>query len=396
MPERQSIEYQVPLPIELGEPISSANLKMVVGDKPEAVSLWQQLHNINIPKFAHTSAPEEWVNWGQSMLGIPKQWWETRGEGVVVAVLDTGIDQEHPALTDAIVDYMDFTGEGKKDENGHGTHCGGIIVARDIGTGFTGVAPAAKLLVGKVLNKQGKGDAKAIAAGVNWAVEKGAHIISISFGARRSDNLLHKAIHTALAKGVFVICAAGNCGSRYQNSIDYPGRYGGVITVAAHDRDGQPMKFSSRGGEIDFIAPGESILSTYPGGQYHILSGTSMATPFVAGVAALIAAKHLQENDTQTPLENNEDLREHLMRMAAHPGNHDSATGYGALTALGDFYSGEFETLTTCDPSKCPPGCSCKLNPTTKICECIDSQGQPTGNVCRRTKQARKNLSKST
>jgi subtilisin family serine protease len=122
--------------------------------------------------------------------------------------------------------------------------------------------------------------------------------------------------------------------------VGYPGRYGGVITVASHDEDGNRSGFSSRGGEIDFMAPGSNIWSTYKDGGYAELSGTSMATPFVAGLAALIASKHRKEKNNKTPLENNEDLRNHLMWMATHPGYHDNVEGYGPLQPFQYFGQG--------------------------------------------------------
>lgn len=271
----------------------------------------------------------EQINWAERLLGIPSVWADTQGEGVTVAVLDTGIDTDHPDLADAIVATNDFTGDGIEDANGHGTHCAGIIAARLNGVGFIGVAPKAELLIGKVLNNRGQGAFEWIARGVDWAVEEGADIISMSLGGSASTQRLYVSIHKALADGVFVICAAGNEGSVFRNSIGYPGRYGGVITIAAHDHNGNPSGFSSRGGELDVMAPGSNIWSTYRDGGYAELSGTSMATPFVAGLAALIVAKHNNTPGNNTPLENNEDLKEHLLRMAAHPGYHDNETGYG-------------------------------------------------------------------
>lgn len=273
----------------------------------------------------------ERINWAQSILGIPKVWRETQGQGVKVAVLDTGVDVDHPDLADAIVGTKDFTGDGIEDTNGHGTHCAGIIGARLNDVGFVGVAPQVKLLIGKVLGKGGQGSFEWIARAIEWAVAKGAHIISMSLGGPVSGHQLFVAVHEALVKGRFVICAAGNEGSLFQNSIGYPGRYGGVITVASHDENGNPSGFSSQGGEVDFMAPGSDIWSTYKDGGYATLSGTSMATPFVAGLAALIVSKHLRSAANKTPVENNEDLREHLMRMATHPGHHDNASGYGPL-----------------------------------------------------------------
>ncbi len=273
----------------------------------------------------------ERINWAQSILGIPKVWRETQGLGVKVAVLDTGIDVDHPDLAAAIVDTKDFTGDGIEDTNGHGTHCAGVVGARLNDVGFVGVAPKAKLLIGKVLGKGGRGSFEWIARGIEWAVAKGAHIISMSLGGQVSTNRLFTAVHEALSKGRCVVCAAGNEGSLFQNSIGYPGRYGGVITVASHDENGNPSGFSSRGGEVDFMSPGSNIWSTYKNGGYATLSGTSMATPFVAGLAALIISKHLRVATSKTPLKNNEDLKEHLMRMATHPGHHDNASGYGPL-----------------------------------------------------------------
>jgi subtilisin family serine protease len=274
---------------------------------------------------------KERLNWAESLLGIPRVWTRTRGEGIKVAVLDTGIDLDHEDLKEAIVGSKDFTGDGVEDKNGHGTHCAGIIAARRNRVGFVGVAPKADLLIGKVLGNQGNGSFSWIAAGVDWAVRRGAHIISMSLGGPSSSQVLFQAVHNALAKGVLIVCAAGNEGSLFQNSIGYPGRYGGVITVAAHDNNGNRSGFSSRGGEIDVMAPGSNIWSTYKNGGYAELSGTSMATPFVAGLAALILSKHLKARRNNTPVQNNEDLKNHLLWMAAHPGFHDNETGYGPL-----------------------------------------------------------------
>lgn len=273
----------------------------------------------------------ERINWAGSILGVPEVWTQTQGESVKVAVLDTGVDPDHPDLEAAIVASKDFTGDGVEDVNGHGTHCAGIIGARLNDTGFVGVAPKAELIIGKVLGNDGSGAFHWIADGVLWAVEQGAQIINMSLGGPASSHRLYQAIHVALAKGVMVICAAGNEGSLFQNNIGYPGRYGGVITVASHDENGNRSGFSSRGGEIDVMAPGSNIWSTFKEGGYAELSGTSMAAPFVSGLAALIVSKHQSTEENGTPLENTEDLKNHLLWMAAHPGYHDNEAGYGAL-----------------------------------------------------------------
>ncbi len=276
-------------------------------------------------------ALREELGWAGRLFRLPVLWRESEGEGVKVAVLDTGIDTDHPDLREAVEDAVDFTGEGVEDRNGHGTHVAGIVGARRNGAGFAGVAPKCRLLVAKVLNDAGAGTHAWIVRGIDWAVEKGADILSMSLGSGSHSPELHAAVHRALAAGRIVVCAAGNDGALQVNGIGYPGRYGSVITVAAHDRWGQPTGFSSRGGEIDVMAPGERIWSTWKDGRYAELSGTSMATPFVAGLAALILAKHRGPGPHRTPVRDNEEMRAHLLRLAAHPGHHDEARGYGPL-----------------------------------------------------------------
>ena len=279
----------------------------------------------------------ERLRWAEQLLRLPQWWRSSEGEGIRVAVLDTGVDADHPDLEDAIVSAQDFTGEGVEDLNGHGTHCAGIIAARRNGVGFVGTAPRAELLIAKVLSNQGSGQLDWIADGIDWAVAEGAQIISLSLGSMGDSPALFEAVHAALAKGVIVICAAGNSGSLFSNAVGYPGRYGSVITVAAHDANGQPSGFSSRGAEIDFMAPGEDIWSTYSEGGYARLSGTSMATPFVAGLAALILSYHRQGRAHRTPIGSNEDMKRHLLSMAAHPGHHDMTRGHGPLLPFAYF-----------------------------------------------------------
>ncbi len=301
----------------------------------------QTTKDCGLPKFdvnriaggveALADEPPERINWAGQVLGIPQVWQLTQGKGVTVAILDTGIDAEHQDLADAIVAMKDFTGDGIEDKNGHGTHCAGVVGARLNGVGFVGVAPQAELMIGKVLDNNGSGSFGQIAEGVYWAVENDADIISMSLGGPVSDPQLYDAIQYALFYGVVVICAAGNDGSLGVNPIGYPGKLGGVITVASHDNNGNPSGFSSRGGELDFMAPGSEIWSTYKEGGYATLSGTSMATPFVAGLAALILAHHKGPGANNTPINNTEDMKNHLMSMAAHPGHHDNQSGYGPL-----------------------------------------------------------------
>lgn len=280
---------------------------------------------------------EERLRWAEQLLRLPEVWRRSRGQGVRIAVLDTGIDPTHPDLAGAIEQVRDFTGEGIDDLNGHGTHCAGIIAARQNGVGFIGTAPEASLLIAKVLRNSGGGTLQAVAEAVGWATAERVDVISMSLGGETDSPALYEAVHAALARGVIIICAAGNAGALFSNSIGYPGRYGSVITVAAHDQHGQPSGFSSRGAEIDFMAPGHEIWSTYRQGGYAKLSGTSMATPFVAGLAALILAKHRQPGQHSSPIRNCEDMRRHLLRMAAHPGHHDTARGHGPLLPFAYF-----------------------------------------------------------
>ena len=277
------------------------------------------------------------LNWGVELHGLPRAWRQSLGRDIKIAVLDTGIDPDHPDLVNAIEATRDFTGEGVEDLNGHGTHCAGIIAARQNSVGYIGVAPESRLLVAKVLPNNKKGTYSAIAAGVDWAVGENADIVSMSLGGSSSNGELFGAIHRALAANKIVVCAAGNAGSLFHNSIGYPGRYGSVIAVGAHDPFGNPAGFSSRGGEIDLMAPGTDIWSAHANGGYRKLSGTSMATPFVAGICALILAKHRRPGRHRTPIQNNEDMRQHLLAMTAHPGHHDNARGYGPLQPFAAF-----------------------------------------------------------
>jgi subtilisin len=219
------------------------------------------------------------VGWAKRMYRIPELWRKVNGALAVVAVLDTGCDASHPDLKKRIKDGKNFTKEKPtggdaeySDYNGHGTHCAGIIAA-EMGEGMmVGVAPKAKLLIGKILDKHGFGvddgthGLDTLADAIQWAVDEGAQVISMSVGWDRQTHKLHGAVHKALAAGVIMVVAAGNDG-RYnsENTIGYPGKYGGVITVASHNSSGARSGFSSLGGELDVMAPGTEIWSCWRG-----------------------------------------------------------------------------------------------------------------------------------
>jgi subtilisin family serine protease len=254
------------------------------------------------------------------LFRLPQAWRKTKGDGVRVALLDTGVDTNHSDLANSIIKMKDFTGQGVEDLNGHGTYCAGVIGANPIRAGLTGVAPECQLLVGKVLNNDGSGDFSDIADGVDWAVDSGAHIITMSMCGPSSSPLLYRSITYALAKGVHIICAAGNT-DKSPETIGYPSRYGGAITVGCHDHVG----ISSLGRELGLTAPGVDIWSTYKGGSYRELSGCSVATSFVAGIAALIVSRHLLLPQPNTPIFNCEDLLAHLTAMTSSPRHNSSA-----------------------------------------------------------------------
>jgi subtilisin family serine protease len=286
-----------------------------------------------LPPFrveARWLALAETIDWGLATYGVPQQWKRSRGAGVKVAVLDSGVEADHPDLAGAVLERRDFTEHGglAEDRLGHGTHVAGVIAARDNGGGVVGVAPECSLLIGKVLGDDGSGDAARVAAGIDWACEAGAELISMSLGSPDPDEQLRAALQRALERGVYVACAAGNDGRR--NSVNYPARWGCGVTVGAVDRQGRVAPFSSMGPEVDVCAPGTDVLSTYLRHGYAKLSGTSMATPFVAGVIALWLARQRQSSSALPPPR---ELVALLRRTAvdAGPAGKDPQYGYGLI-----------------------------------------------------------------
>ena len=278
-------------------------------------------------------ATAETIDWGLKLLGVPPLWRETQGEGIKVGVLDTGIALEHPDLAPAIIEARDFTRSPSAayDAQGHGTHVSGIIAARRNAHGIVGVAPEAKIITAKVLNDEGAGTSQDIVAGIRWAVEAGADILSMSLGSSEPDEEIHQALLLAIAKGIFVITAAGNEGPDL-DTVGYPAGFPEMVAVGSIDRRKHLSQFSSRGRQVDVVAPGDEITSCYPPRGYAVLSGTSMATPYVSGVVALALAKH-RNMGGKTPLRTQQDLIQHLCRTSADagPAGFDPLYGCGIL-----------------------------------------------------------------
>jgi subtilisin/minor extracellular protease Epr len=188
-----------------------------------------------------------------------------------VAILDTGIDYEHSDLNDNYIGGYDFANNDLEpmDDNGHGTHCAGIVAAEDNEGGVVGVAPEADLYAVKVLDSVGNG----------YMMD----VISMSFGSNLGSTSLETACDNAYSSGVLVVAAAGNDGnpSGEGDNVDYPARCDSVIAVAATDSNDNRAIWSSTGPDVELAAPGVSIYSTYLGGGYATMSGTSMACPHV-------------------------------------------------------------------------------------------------------------------
>jgi len=225
------------------------------------------------------------IDWGVSRIGADKIWDTATGIGVTVAVIDTGIEMTHPDLQGKVTKGYDFVNdkESPEDDNGHGTHVAGIVMAARNNTGVVGVSHGTSVMPVKVLNSAGSGYISDVAKGIYWATDNGAQIINLSLGAPVDTDVLRRAVNYASSKGVLLVAAAGN---EYGAPCQYPAAYGNVICVVATDSSNRLASFSNVGGEL--AAPGVSNYSTFLGGTYRYLSGTSMAAPHVAGSLALL------------------------------------------------------------------------------------------------------------
>lgn len=255
--------------------------------------------------------------WGPAQVHAPAAWDVTTGRAdVVVAVLDTGMDVHHDDLLAQLWtnpgevpgNSLDDDANGKvddihgwrfthdalgypnesndiDDDHGHGTHVAGILAATGDNTlGIAGMAWGCRLMILKVLDSSGQGYESDVAQALVYAVDNGARIASLSLAGTEDSALMRDAVDYAQAHGALVVAAAGN----NSTSVLYPAAYPGVLAVAASDASDQRAPYSSYGPEVDLTAPGSSIYSTWRGNTYEYQSGTSMATPHVAGLAALI------------------------------------------------------------------------------------------------------------
>lgn len=249
--------------------------------------------------------PSQALEWGVDRIDADLAWSASRGLGVNVAVMDTGIDNDHSDLAGNLAGGINFTAKNSRrpadpakwnDDNGHGTHVAGIIAAEDNSIGVVGVAPEADLWAVKVLDKSGSGYVSWVISGIEWAIANDMDVINMSLSTSSDVQSLHDAVDAAAASGVTVIAAAGNSGdgNSATNTVQYPAKYSSVIAVAATDSADNTPYWSSEGAEVDVAAPGVDIRSTWNDGQYHTISGTSMASPHAAGVAALLLATPVQ------------------------------------------------------------------------------------------------------
>jgi len=228
------------------------------------------------------------LDWGISTFDIPEAWKVTRGEGITIAVIDTGCDLNHSDLKDNLLDGYNFIAPGKlpEDDGEHGTHVTGILCAQQNNLGTVGVAPRAKVRPVKVLDGYGDGQIEDVVKAIRWSIEQKVDFISMSLGTLKPLRSLRWALKAADKANIPVFVAAGNIGR--SEHLLYPANYPETIAIGAIDKNLQRADFTNTGKNLDFMAPGVDILSTVPKNWWAILSGSSMAQPFVCGLAALL------------------------------------------------------------------------------------------------------------
>lgn len=270
---------------------SSGSALVIQVSKEQEAQFTKELEQKNVAAKQEVDYPvfvqADSVDWGIQKIEAPVVWKTTKGAGVKVAVVDTGIDYKHPDLQARYIGGYDFVNKDSDpfDDNGHGTHVSGIVLASANESGIQGVAADAAVVAVKVLGADGTGYLSDVVDGVDWAMKQGVQVMNFSFGTTYNSSALETKIQEAASKGIILIGAAGNTNG---GSLLYPAAYTSVISVGATDQNDSLASFSSLGAEV--TAPGVSIQSTIPGGGYAQWSGTSMAAPHVAGAVALMLA----------------------------------------------------------------------------------------------------------
>jgi len=241
------------------------------------------------------------LQWGVDRIDAENAWSTSDGDAIKVAVLDTGIDTDHPELKDVYAGGYDFVNSdySPEDDEGHGTHCAGVIAAKmnyqpddSDQDGVVGVAYGVSIYALKVLDSSGSGYYSDIVAAITWSINEGMDVISMSLSGGSSTTDLKNACDDAEEAGIVVVAAAGNTGKRRAtfDNVQYPARYSSVMAIGATDSKDKRASFSATGPAIELVAPGVDVKSTYLNGGYATGSGTSMACPHVAGTVALVMA----------------------------------------------------------------------------------------------------------
>ncbi len=264
--------------------------------------------------------------WGVNRIDADLAWAYSKGTGVKVGIVDTGIDMDHPDLAANIHGGYNCIKENSNfdDDHGHGSHCAGIAAAIDNTIGVVGVAPEAWLYGIKVLNRRGSGTTADCIQGIQWCTDNNLDVISMSWGSTSYSQAMHDACDAAWNAGLFLVGAAGNSGD---SNIIYPAKYDSVVAISATDSSDNLAYFSCYGSAIFLAAPGVSIYSCYKNGGYTTMSGTSMACPHVSGTAALAWARY--------PSYTNAQIKQLLQNTAEDLGapGWDQYFGYGLVDA---------------------------------------------------------------
>ena len=306
--ETQVIEF----PEVKSEP-GEAKREQLLRDKKQELEKDPEVESVSynyIYEAAYTPNDDRFgEQYGLQKIRAPRAWDKVRGGGVDIAIVDSGIANDHPDLdrkisaeadciNDSAEDLSCVEGRGEAgDENGHGTQVAGVAAASTNNKeGIAGTCPNCKILVAKSLNTDLFGTASDIAGGITWATNEGAEVINLSLAAEEADSpQIKKAISQAKEAGAVVVAAAGNYGKN--SKTVYPAAYGNVVAVTASDKNDRRAKNSSTGDWVDVTAPGTRILSTGRSGGYKKDGGTSYSSPFVAGVAGLLAAQGRSPNE---------------------------------------------------------------------------------------------------